>query len=400
MNINLLLEDFTYTNEKPGFIGYYEDEKGNRVWVSKTQAEKLKYEEDMTKFLQNKSKASLFALKHGIMFTHKMIDAENERGFTDWIGHDSWYEEDNFFFVTEFPGYSGETIAFQLRVSDHTVNPNKEFKSHINRLENPQDISTIQYAQFILNLIIDEVPRKIPNEIYRKREGLTVLNCKYNEEKSTPDELAKIDEFLRKLVNGSQPTISYPELIKLFGNDGSYIESYGLEYSDKNFIQRKNIRPRALRMKFLKRPGIRVFSESSKLPFTVLDKIEKYFENKATEEEIIDLKGYFPKINNNPIEITTTSTKTNQNGETVTVENKRIFYQLDDYNKFGYLFEPKTSNLYMLKVKQGNGLYDERSVGEKVEPIEVMLETIVRITMNDIKQMVAECIKEIKKRVI
>ena len=346
---------FVYTNDRPGYIGYYLKADDTERWVSTKEAKKFNKYNYFYDAVKEKSKAALFALKHKIML-RTLRKQDDYRGKLNWIGSVSWYDEDNFFYVTNFPGFenTGKGIAFQIRISDHPLMPNTYKNSHISY---SGGTGSPQNAQFCLNLIIgkhsDRDPENTPiQQIYNDKEGIFVINCEFFEEKKSISQLQRITEFFNSLANGETPTISYQELYDLFGKNGNWsMKKYGQEFDPINFTKRKSLPPRGIPMNFEK-------------------------EDYITKIKLSDiLNDYLPDARNVSI-------------------NGKTYYEFDD-NGFTYIFDDDNYKLYRLKsTKNGSKIYKPNYL----IPVEINLNESIKITEDDLIWIVNECVEQIKKR--
>jgi hypothetical protein len=384
---DLLKEEFIFTNVNPGYRGYFLKPDGTKRWVSFEEAEKLVSYKRMEKLAQEKSKAAVFALKNSIMFTSDKSNIDDITAKLEWLGNDSWYDENNFFFVKDFPKFEGKTIAFQIRVSDHKLVPSRWYFSHVKRFMDVHNQKDAQYSQFAFNIIIDENNRFSKEETerimrYSKSEGIFVINCNFDEEEKSPEQNLKIADFIKKIITGQRPTMSYNELYQLFGkNDGTGWEEkeYGSGYNDINFTQRNNIAPRFSRkFNFINSGDEEVKQPITSITFTELEKI-------MSDNTIKKSNVYLDEKNNVVSKDVYDNLKDKSN-----IKQGIVF----NYNGFPYFYYDDKMEVYRVKSKDGKLYFN----GKNLIPVTVIMEHKLYLTYNDMYNMINECVKRIIKK--
>ena len=226
--------------------------------------------------VKEKGNFALFALTHNIG-----TDFYNEEDRSVWLGSESFYDEDHFFYISGIPELGGRTPAFQLRVSDHIVKPsqweqshsngiisvpkqwdashsNGEVETEISRLNSKNKLRTRKMlkreglmADFCLNLMFDKKEHRLlqdkeksDDNFYKNPESVNIgiINCDCDYYQRDREGQQKVDEIIRQITSGEQPTIPYETLKSLFGN--CEFVSYGTQqdFRPHNFTKRDNMK--------------------------------------------------------------------------------------------------------------------------------------------------------------
>ena len=347
---------------KPGYIGYYynlqngkDDDNARRVWVKKF--DEFNYKDKFEDAVKAKGSAAELAYKYNIM----PFDSK-EQSRVDWLSLDSWYNEHNFFYVTGLPKYENKVVAFQLRISNHWVNPVQWLRSHMKRTINGKNGGKPQMAQFGLNLMVgrQELSQKSQQDanindydeiqMYNKY-GMTLYECDLDMTDKTEEQKQKIDAFLTNVGKGTPFTISFKELEYMFGKFPMPSEHGGFEYDPINFTQRQAIKNR----------------NGKPYPWK-----EKYIPQTKTIK-LSDL-----------IELTSTGETKNIDGVTYT-----FFKYGDEY----LAYDIQNDKVYKRQVKRGVPT-DKVLTNEEYE---VLMENIMKLTHNDLIYMINECVRKIKR---
>ena len=375
----LLNEEFMFTSERPGFIGYFLNRDGRERWVTNNEAQKTNTIERMEELVREKGRAALFALKNKVMLRTERFNDDEAR--MEWAGRDSWYDEENFFFVTGFPGYEDKKVAFQIRISDHVLIPSIWYTTHVKRTMILNGKKIFQNAQFVLNLIIDRVNlrgNRAKMMHYEENDGITVINTDFDEDEKSPEQIQEITKFFKDLTSGNKPVISFEKIKELFGrNDGTYfdIAHYGRYYDDINFTDRDKIKRKDLH-------DI-MFNKAVSNPEPLKD---------ITVSELFD---YMNKHNCDIVYLN--DKRESVNPEDVTDEERKnlkrgkVFY----YDTFPYICFEDDCSLYRIKNRDSKGnLFFNNLI-----PVNVIWEGKIKFSIDDISYMINECVKQlIKKR--
>ena len=352
----------------PQYIGYYynspkyygEEDNRRRVWVK--NFDDYNNRETFEKAVQAKGGAAPLAYKYNIMPNYE----KKEDRVINWLASDSFYNEDSFFYVKNLPGYENKTVAFQLRLSNHFVSPTQWFNSHIRRIYTPRgEISRkSQMSQFGLCLLIDRFSnardinirdiKKEDIEMYNTY-GQTFYEIDLNLNEKTEVQKKKIEEFLTNIGLGKNVKVTFQELEYMFGKFPSPIKFCGDKYDDVNFTERENIKGRKGKLYPFKDENIK---EKIKIPYDV---IEKVIYDKNTEKVNIGGKNYYM------------------------FKYDGIDLALDD-----------NMNVYRRGIKSGK--LQNRVVPDDTYSIEENKIRRLTITESEIKKMIIECVKQIRKR--
>lgn len=350
---------------KPGYIGYYynlqngkDDDNARRVWVRKF--DDFNYKDKFEDAVKAKGSAAELAYKYNIM----PFDSK-EQSRVDWLSLDSWYNEHNFFYVTGLPKYEDKIVAFQLRISNHWVNPVQWLRSHMKRSITGKANGKPQMAQFGLNLMVGrgELNRKTQQDtnindydeiqMYNKY-GMTLYECDLDLNDKTDEQKKMIATFLTNVGKGTPFTISFKELEYMFGKFPMPSEYGGFEYDPINFSQRPAIKNR------------------NGNPYPWKEKIEQ----QAKTIKLSDL-----------IELTSTGEVKNIDGTTYT------FFK---YGNEYLAYDNQSEKVYKRQVRRG--VPTDKVL--KNEEYEVLMENIMKFTNDDLIYMINECVRKIKRGLI
>ena len=209
--------------------------------------------------MNNKKKFEAAVKKKGLWawfaYTHNIgqyfYDYKQRARF---LGSESAYEEDTFFYITNVPGFEGKTIAFQLRVSNHRTVFSQWLTTHSKGIVTYNGkrgfLREKLMADFCLNLIMNpcgrpEDGKRNPSE--NDEIKIFCIDCyfKYYDYPEDSEERNKIDKIIKAIVDGDQPTIDYSTLQTLFGPckvRSSIGGAADKEYREHNFGHRDNQR--------------------------------------------------------------------------------------------------------------------------------------------------------------
>lgn len=351
---------------RPGYIGYYynaQQYKGQKpidrmVWVK--NFDDFNDKETFEKAVHNKGKAAQLAYQYNIMQNYET----KEDRVINWLAQDSYYNEDNFFYVTDVPGYKDKKIAFQLRLSNHFINPRQWLKSHMRRLyQKPGQLGrTPQLAQFGLGIMVDRLvdePEKQndirltdPEDVKMYQTyGMTFYEIDLFLDEKSEDEKKMIADFLTKVGNGQAFTISFNQLEQMFGKFPLPHIYGGEKYDDVNFTERPRIKGR--------RGALYPFKEPKTIPTIKYDDVAKIIDSKQYEEKIIDGKTYYLFVH----------------------DGENLAYDPDDMK------------VYRRRVKSGKPI-DKIDYGTEFQ----ILEKRIRLSQNDLAYIVNECVEQILRK--
>ena len=189
--------------------------------------------ENFERAVNKKGKFAKFAYDHNIGM---YIFNKKDRSY--WLGKESHYDVENFFYISDIPELGGQTAAFQLRVSNHPTKHEQWENSHCNGAAQ---------ADFCLNLIIGGrgVDQYIENPSKTIKMGS--IDCyNFNYYNRPPEEQAEIDGIISQITSGQQPTIPYSKIVSLFGGGAMKVtpNDKELEFRGLNFGKRKNLIPK------------------------------------------------------------------------------------------------------------------------------------------------------------
>lgn len=238
MRINETGEEIRTLN---GIRYRYNDDDNTRHEV---RYEDMNNQKKFEQAVRNKGLWAWFAYTHGI--GTYFYDFKQRAKF---LGTESAYDEDHFFYITNVPGFEGKKAAFQLRVSNHRTVMSVWEKSHSNGIAsvngNKVERKTLM-ADFCLNLILNPDKRqeeKIDREMTDKVR-VCCIDCylKYYDYPEGGEQRNQIDDFIAKITNGERPTIDYAELNSLFGRCVTRVSTTKgePEFRSHNFGDREN----------------------------------------------------------------------------------------------------------------------------------------------------------------
>ena len=357
---------------KPGAKGYYynlrktkDDSADNRrVWVYNFDD----YNDRATfeKAVEAKGKAAQLAYKYNIMPNYE----DKEGRVRHWLALDSFYSEDNFFFVKGLPGYEDKTVSFQLRISNHFINPKQWFVSHMFRLYQPKNAlgRKKQLSQFGLGLMLDRFDSADeqeddetlnPEQTQMFNEyGMTFYEADLDLDAKTPQQLQKIDAFLSSIGSGKRTVVTFQELEFMFGKFQTPRTFGGSKYDAINFTERDNIKGRRGKPYPFKGEKETVAIEKPTISF---DTLETIVNDPKTVKKVIDGEEYY----------------------------------LFDYKNTHMAYNDKDMKVYRQVYRRGNPL-DKIVKDDEFE----ITENRIRLNLNDIQYMVEQCILKLKKRLI
>lgn len=340
-----LNEVFILSDARPDLgIGFYHDSDGTKEWI-KNEEEIDKINTDINFFLyllKRKGDAANFAFKHKIGYK-KNNDINSYKNNFDWICADAWYTS-NYFYLLNVPGYQGKKVAFNLRVADHPLRPNVWFGSN-------NGDNKIKANQFVLNVLIDP---KVNNKGFDSSDSKMALNV-YNVVYDPNNPNAKFETFIDEVVSNSKPTYDYNDIKNLFGLNIRF-EKFGKE----NIINKSN------------------FNDKAQKP--ILTKVKKSWFDDSTfgdKETIVDNINGFDYTIHKPTIVDIKGTD---------------YYQIQIDDNF-YVMNSDTLEVRKRIMKNKMLTPDRLS-----DPI--IAERKIRITEQDIKYMIMESIKQIKKRLV
>lgn len=356
----LLNELFIMSNSVPGFIGYYHNSDGTKRWISgQSEIDTINTDNDyfLTLF-KRKGDAANYAFKHKIGYKRNYDPASYNNNF-DYICADSWYSS-NYFYIQNVPGFGNKKVAFTLRIADHPVRAKSWFSPMFDRKS--------MSKQFVLNILIDP---KVNNENFDKEYTdnfpLTVINAVYNP--NNPNK--EVDELVDNTLAGKQPIYDYKDILRMFGSN-IQIDKYGNSqlYNNINFQERLNPQPK------VKKASVKPTQKP------LLTKIKKvWFEDDTFSGQssiTINIDGFDYTLYKPTIE---------------TIKDKE-YYQL------------KIDNDYYVMDDDTGEVRKRRRDPDKLLPTPDRLtapmatENTIKLTETDIKYMILECVKKIKKRLI
>ena len=154
----------------------------------------------------------------------KLYGTKVNVGFAEWIGDDSHYDYDHFFYVTDLKGFEGKKVAFQLRVSnhvvDHSVWDDKHVEGKIDRNETKEPLN----VNFALNFIINPMGRPADAALTNKAKSfVSSIECDISDyyRGMSTERKALIDNFVDRVESGEKVVISYNDILKMDINSES-----------------------------------------------------------------------------------------------------------------------------------------------------------------------------------
>ena len=311
-----------------------------------------------------------FAYYHniGCYFTSKKARAY-------WLGMESHYDNDHFFYITDVPGFEGKKLAFQLRVSNHAPHARNWETSHSNgNIPSIDDSGIIKRpglkADCCFNLIFNEDARDRRREARGEGEvrsseargvKVIIIDCVCNYYKMNEGEQKRIDDFVNAITNGSQPSISYNDVFQLFAGRYPARRAYGEQPLNLRVSGPENIELRPHN-----------YGEGGRTNFDIKREIYGW-NGERGNEEITEIP--FSYLVDNGIE------------DKVEFEYKGKKFVFDEPNSVAYPLK---------KIRQRNA--DKKSAEQFApdyeKPIPINLdESIVRIGARDIVEMVKKCLR-------
>ena len=145
-------------------------------------------------------------------------------GFAEWIGDDSHYDYDHFFYVTDLKGFEGKTVAFQLRVSNHVVDHSVWERKHIIGKIDRNETKEPLNVNFALNFIINPMGRPAKDALSKDSEAfVSSIECDISDyyRGMSTERKALIDNFVDRVESGEKVVISYNDILKMDINSES-----------------------------------------------------------------------------------------------------------------------------------------------------------------------------------
>lgn len=242
-----------------------------------------------------------------------------------WLGKSSNYEEENFFYI-KLDDYEKPVLA-QLRVSNHNTYLPQWKESH-------SEGEYCSGCDFCLNLVIGrDESFVIDNSSLEGNQDykITAINCEFNPEDKTPEQLEKIEMFIKKVKEGKQPMITFQEIKELF-DENPNVESWGDDVvRDSNFNPRKNL----------------VRSNTKNYPFIV----------KKTNIPTNNDPQYVHQFNGNDLIDLLDNAQ-----DIMPINDKANVYKMFVYNGINYIYDSNDDLVYPLCGKHGNKIYLDKPI--------------------------------------
>lgn len=363
-------------------LGDENDTRNRRVWVRDLNA--YGHKKAFEDAVMAKGPAAWLAYKYGIVNRVNVTkDIEGKDSYFEFIENflamDSWYPEDEFFYVTDVPGFEGKAVAFQLRISNHKNKPNQWLISHMARKRRTNGKKTNQMAQFCINLMIDVTDYRLKNDVELENDEQREMMKKYriffydvslsidrncNFIGKTEEQNQKISDFLTKIGENIPFTISFGELEEMFGKFPSPSIFGGEIYDDINFTQRLPYSNGRFELPFIQ-PKVK--QEKKILPVKYSAVFDAAMDNKNTTTVIDD-------------------------------DGKEIVYHIFKYGDF-YLACNDNGDVYRVGQRRGTPTNNIIKNDPQYE-IQVINERRIKLTADDLNYMVNEVIERIKRRLI
>lgn len=319
---------YKWPDGSPG--GWYKDDDGTKheLYDWDTMNKKENFESAVKK----KGEFAWFSYTHNIgTYFNKVQDR------SIWLGQESHYDEDHFFYITGVPGFEDKRIAFQLRVANHPTAHRQWEESHSEGRDGTGKIIRPDLkADFCLSLIMNPLGRKVDE--YNSAAAVTVrvtsIDCNFDYYNKPKDEQEQIDAIIKQITDGASPTITFETVVSLFGGGNPRSTGPG-EVRPHNFEPRKN----------------QPFNRGTFFKFT---KDAKKIVSANARSEV--------KIDELPNGI--------KDGDIIEIDGRE------------YKYDGKNDVLYLKKTRRGNEFFDEET------PIPIVLENVVKIGMEDIVEAV------------
>lgn len=166
------------------------------------------YKDNFEKWVAERNHAIQFAYNHGIGLYAKKSDSDKSddvsrfRARARYLGQESWYDEDHFFYI-KLDGLDKPLLS-QLRISNHRTHHETYQKSHSNDKYGRVQCDTV------LNIIITNKNQAIDRCPFKPStlSDRTIISIEttYNEKTKTAQQKKNLDDFISQLQNGDYVT--------------------------------------------------------------------------------------------------------------------------------------------------------------------------------------------------
>ena len=228
----------------------HSDDEFSTIGDDNVQSDRRKFKdankrEFFMKWLKEKGPAGLWAFNHNIglyayrdknydknipntkEFNHKIA----AKGRARYIGAESWYDEDHFFWI-KLDDYERPLLS-QLRVSNHRTQHNQWQISH--SLDDEVQCDTC------LNLMIGKDLSRENTRPATTDHAIISVECVYDESKKTKEQKAHVEKFISDVTSGKQPTITFDEIREWIDPNAFVVKTGGENVRDNQFQPRENL---------------------------------------------------------------------------------------------------------------------------------------------------------------
>ena len=421
VDINEALQD---VNSEGGYL-VPDEGNGNRIFITWDEVNDRNRFRELAKW---RGDFALFALDHNVGCYF-----EDEQARAYWLGEESHYDVEHFFYITNVPGYQNEKIAFQLRVSNHMSVDKRWENTHFN-----------YKADFCFNLIFNEHNRdnaqgKLTDDDLKRRQAqrtkITTIDCICNYYKMGGEERKRIDEFVNAITSGKQPTISYGDIQRLFVGGYRTVRDNGRPAVDirssgpgttarrENFLKRDNftierpyfpwkgeeeeIRQKEKAEREAKKKELEAYA-SNEIPYSVVANL--------SNGEVFSYEDAQYRLNTEQecAQLVKPGGKSKRTGEPIYHEvagmrrrisfpplrdvaeevcNEKGFDATFKYKGEEYCFVVTDDNVFAVKSSMANNF--NQSIADGKNAVLLESHTSVKITMQDIMEMVTKALKRL-----
>ena len=253
----------------------------NDVQSERRKFSDANYKDNFEKWMKARGKAGWWAYQHGIGMYVKREKGEDDetaqlKARARYMGQESWYDEDNFFWLKldEFD----KPLLCQLRVSNHDTQHDKYQKTH--------SLNKLVQCDSVLNIKIGDYSR----EAFRPattEHAIISVDANYDVDNKTEQQIKNVDNFIKKIQNGEQPTITIQQIRAWIDPNARPRFSGGRNVRQNQFEPRPNIVRNRLKVpKWYERKQQQQQQLPKEIPFDDLNFLDKTIEFKGKEYEL------------------------------------------------------------------------------------------------------------------
>lgn len=310
--------------------------------------EDANYKDNFEKWMKARGKAGWYAYQHGIgMYAKRTKDDKSDdmarlKARARYIGQESWYDEDNFFWL-KLDEYDKPLIC-QLRVSNHYTQHDKYQETH--------SLNKLVQCDSVLNIKIGDYSR----EAFRPattEHAIISVDANYDIDNKTQQQIKNVDNFIKKIQNGEQPTITIQQIRAWIDPNARPRFSGGRNVRQNQFEPRANIVRHRL-------------------------KVPKWYERKQQEQQ--QLPKEIPFDNLNFLD--------------KTMEFKGKEYELANYNDTDFAVDYDNLVAYPIKKKGGLSMANPITINEN-KKYKIKMKRTIRLNESELKRMISESVRRV-----